>query len=449
MGIIVVVPGVLAAWMALTKSPLQAFLYVYLPTLFFLPDYYRWIAPGMPDPSFHHTAALAILFAWMSKGGSARWQTSLTDVIVYAYVAVVAYSEYAAAGYSEAQNLMFDAFAGTLVPYILAKGLLRTPEAILRFVKMFCWVIFLVAVTAIYEFRFGRCPYVIFLGPFFPGQGGWVTTLRWGFARTAGPYGHAIICGAILLTAFRLQRWLQKEGFWENAKKAKRITWGIVLGSAMTMCRGPWIGGVVGSIPTFIGFAKNRKKVTIIALTLLIGIGTPAWVAFQAYTAVGRAGATSDTQETAAYRKELMDKYTEIALEKSAFGWGRNTWPKIPGMPSIDNHYLLLALMHGCIALLLFWLIFLWLALRLGIRGANLPRSSPHGTLCFSLLSFYIAMFITIATVFLGGQSNQMFFLITGLAEAVVLLRGMDFRGDAPTLATERSHGLRFRRVLT
>ena len=57
---LVLVPGIWALIIAISKSPQQAFLLVYIPVLFCLPDYYRWYAPGLPDASFSHSAILAI-----------------------------------------------------------------------------------------------------------------------------------------------------------------------------------------------------------------------------------------------------------------------------------------------------------------------------------------------------------------------------------------------------
>jgi hypothetical protein len=56
LSIIAGIPGVFALLIALNRSSATAFLNVYIPVLFLLPTYYRWYAPGLPDPSFHHAA---------------------------------------------------------------------------------------------------------------------------------------------------------------------------------------------------------------------------------------------------------------------------------------------------------------------------------------------------------------------------------------------------------
>lgn len=74
-------------------------------------------------------------------------------------------------------------------------------------------------------------------------------------------------------------------------------------------------------------------------------------------------------------------------------------------MPSIDNYYLLLALMHGVIALGFLRLIFLVMMLRLFLHSMLAPPAEPRGSnLGFTLLGIYAATGFSIATVYMGGQ---------------------------------------------
>ena len=267
---------------------------------------------------------------------------------------------------------------------------------------------------SVYQFKMGTNPFQTLLARFFPGQGGWVTTFRYGFARIAGPYGHAILAGVIFAVAYRMQRWLQWNECWRGHLKwlpmdaGSFVTYAIIGGSVMTLCRGPWIGAFCGMVASLIGRAIDRRRALTITLVLLITIGTPGYLKFKAYVSVGRAGAKTVAQESAAYRKELLDKYIAIAEQRAAFGWGLTGWPKLPGMPSIDNYYLLISLMHGVTALGLLLAIFIWLIVRLGRYGAARPSSSPSGSLAFSLLGAYLAVMVSIATVYLGiGEADH------------------------------------------
>jgi hypothetical protein len=344
----------------------------------------------------------------------------------------MAYSEFINTNYSDSQNLMFDCVANIIAPYVLAKALVEPQGLRVEFARKFCALMAAVAVVSVFEFRMGSNPAQMILSRFFPGQTGWVTTFRYGFARIAGPYGHAILAGVIFAVAYRVQRWLEWNGYWEGRMKwlpikpARFLTYAIAAGSFMTLCRGPWIGEFFGMIAILLGRAANRARALTITLVLVFAVGTPAYLAFKSYVSVGRAGAKSVSQETAAYRKELLDKYIAIAQEHAAFGWGRNGWPKVPGMPSIDNYYLLLSLMHGVTALALLLSIFIWMIARLGRYGWARPWSSPGGSLAFSLLGGYLAVMVSIATVYLGMQAVQVLFLMTGWAEGLVLSRSVD-----------------------
>ena len=440
MQILALIPLIVAGIVAFGRSPERAFLNVYLPVLLFLPDYYRWSAPGLPDPSFSQSAILPVAFAAILRYGS-RWRFTFTDFLVFGFAFSIGYSELVNAGYSEAQNLMFDVLAWIVLPYAATKLLVEPLGLSTEFGRRIVQCLFLLSIISVFEFRFGMTPFRIVLDRFFPGQGlGWVTTFRWGFARVAGPYGHAILAGIIFLAAYRVHRWLEWSNSWEptfkwlpGVSKSRVITATLIAGVIMTMVRGPWIGGFLGAGIAMIGRAKNRRKAAMIAAIAICAIGIPAGAVLFSYASVGRANATTVAQESAAYRKELIDKYVDIAMERSLLGWGRNTWPKVDGMPSIDNYYLLLALMHGVTAVVFMLAIFLYMMGRLGARGLRGdPAAGPRGSsLEFTLLSVYALIAFSIATVYMGGQVMPLFAIVTGWSEGLLL--------SAPKTTTERA----------
>ena len=458
MEILALIPGIFAAFVAFFRSPQRAFLDVYLPVLLLLPEYYRWSAPGLPDPTFSQAAVLPVAAAFFVRGFSSRWRFSFADILVFGFAFCVGYSEYLNAGYKEAQNLMFDMLAWVISPYVLAKGLIEPGGLRVEFAKRLVMLLAVVSIIGVYEFRIGATPYRLALDRFFPWQGlGWVTTFRWGFARIAGPYGHAILAGVMLVTGFRIQRWLEWSGVWEPKfrrfsahpfSKARMLTLALLGGVFMTLTRGPWIGAFLAAGATAIGRAKNQRRAAGIAATAVLLVGAPTFVALWSYASVGRENARTVAQESAAYRKELIDQYVEIAIEKSVWGWGRNTWPKVSGMPSIDNYYLLLSLMHGLMALAFLLGIFLFMSVQLFLRGMSTPPAQPPGSsLAFTLLGIYFAIGFSIATVYMGNQVIPLFFMITGWSEGYLLSR-RESVGEAPARAMALPM-FRFRRVLT
>ncbi len=457
MEIVALIPGVIAAWVAFRASAQRALLDVYLPVLALLPEYYRWIAPGLPDPTFSMAAILPIGVAWALRRPR-EWRFSLTDGLVFGYAFCVAFSELLNEGYENAQNLVFEVLCYVLLPYGLAKAVIEPGGLRIAFARRLVWLLFLVSVVSVYEFRMAATPWRIVFDPLFPGfADGWVTTFRWGFARVAGPYGHAILAGVILVIGFRLQRWLEGVGAWEprfrrghlfgRVSKAQVITLGLLGGVLMTMVRGPWIGAALAAFVSSIGNRRDKWRAVGLTAAAAVLIGIPVALQAWAYVSVGRINAVSVSQESAAYRKELIDKYVDIALARSVWGWGRNSWPRVESMPSIDNHFLLLALMHGVLALGFLLAIFGWMMMRLFLAGMREPPAAVAGaSFPFAMLGIFVAVFFSIATVYMGQQVVPLFFLITGWSEGA-LLRGMASDAVAEP-ATTAAAPYRFQRVL-
>lgn len=431
--IVALIPGLVALVWAIRKGPERAFLDVYLFVLLCLPSYYRWKAPGLPDPNFQQ-AAIFPIFALATLKLLRTWRFTATDALVGAFAFACAYSEYRAAGYAEAQNLVAEVVLSVIMPYMLAKGFIEPQGMRVAIAKRYALLLAGVAVFSVWEFKMGYSVYQHFLSRIFPWQGmGWVTTFRWGFARIAGPFAHAILAGLVFATGYRIARWLEWGGhqerkfkFWANhpLTKGRIITLAVFGGVVMSLCRGPWLGAILGALLVWIGKQRNRWAAVAAFVALGVFVAFPAAMALKSYASVERSEAASASQETAAYRKKLLDEYVQIALEHAAFGWGRNTWPKVLGMPSIDNNYLLLALMHGLIALGAFVSIMLWVGLRLFMASMSRPPPRPFGSdFGFTLLGVYGVYALTVLTVYMGEQTLPIFFLFTGWAEGYLLLR--------------------------
>ncbi len=422
---IVYLASIAAVMVSLRASPGRALLSVYMPVLLLIPNAFRAITPGIPDPNFNQAVILPILLFAVLRYGH-RWRPSVTDLLVIALALLVGTSEYVAAGYDEAQNLIFDMLASVLAPYAVARLCVATEDMDVALAKRTVILVFAVAVVGVFEFRFGWNPFIALIGKFFPGQGsGWVTTFRYGVARVAGPYSHAILAGIVMALAYRLARWLQWGGHWQERfarlqwlpwSKAQVICATLLAGSVMTIARGPWLGALVGALPSMVGRARNRRRVLSVAAVLLLVVGPLGWVAMNAYLDVRPGAEMTMSQESALYRKVLVEKYVDIAVQHAALGWGRVTWPKVPGMSSIDNYFLLLVLMHGFIALGVLIALFVWQGLRLMRRGMSEPREA--NSLAFTFVGMLLVVLVSVVTVYLGEQVLPILFLVFGWSEA-------------------------------
>jgi len=440
-----------------SKSYKHAFLYVYLPILICLPSWTRWNIDGLPDPTFQQAALLPIAAVSFFRG---KHHLAGADYLVIGFVAVTGLSEYLNSGYSNAQNLMFDMIFSGLVPYLLCKEITADPNLRLRFVKMFVLSACAVLVPALFELKFAYNPYRLVLDPFFPGQGdGWVTTFRYGLPRVAGPYGHAILAGIMFLIALRLQCWLSISGLWRariwqkrlgRFKLSSMLTFATFLELCITFVKGPQIGAFMAWLLSSVSRSKrpraNFKKLFI----ALLVTGIPVLIWFYSWVSVGRAGSVTDNQETAAYRKELIDKYSIIVWQHAWSGWGLDTWPKVPGFPSIDNHYLLLALEHGLPALILFVSLIAFISIKLFRAGIALTRHDQvNASLCFTLVSIFAGLAFALATAYMGENVFPVFFALSGFSSALLTVPS---RAPRKAVVLKRASpeitGARFRRVL-
>ena len=447
--------GVLAGLVAVVRhAPGKALVWLYVPILLVVPDTFHAITPGLPDPSTNVAVMIPIFFATLVAYGR-YWRPSVADLLVVAIASLMTYSEYEAAGYSEAQNLLSGTLFQIVAPYLVARLAIEREGLHVELAKRIVIIMFGIALIGLFEFKFGWNPFLVLPQPIFRGQGmGWVTTFRYGFARVAGPYAHCILAGMMMIMAYRLNRWLEWGGHWEQRfeafpwlpfSKGRLITLGLLIGSITTIARGPWLGGLAGALFVNAGRHPKRKLAFMLVLGGIALVALPGYLGFQAYLDVQPGAEMTLSQETAMYRKVLFEKYYAIALEHAWLGWGRNTWPKVAGMGSIDNYYLLLSLMHGVLTMALLVALMAWMSVRLFRKGMSEPPEV--NSLAFTFLGIIIAIFISLVTVYLGENVVPAFFLMLGWAEAYIHGRG----GAGISGATEfvqPARGFRFRRVI-
>lgn len=447
--------GALAGFYATSRmSPGKALLWLYIPVLLIFPDTFHAITPGLPDPSLNVAVMMPLFFYTLSRYGR-FWRPSVADVLVISIACAMGYSEYLAAGYSEAQNLLAGTLFQIIGPYMVARLVVDREGLHVALARKIVIILFGIALIGLFEFRFGWNPFLVLPEKIFRGQGlGWVTTFRHGFARVAGPYAHCILAGMMMMMGYRLHRWLEWNGHWEPnfrklpsspLSKAQIITIGLFLGMVTTIARGPWLGGILAAIIMFAAGRKNRKKALIMTLSLLVIVAVPGYIAFQSYLDVKPGAVMTMSQETAMYRKVLFEKYYSIAVDHAWFGWGRNTWPRIPGMPSIDNYYLLLSLMHGVFTTVLFLSLLLWMTARLFMKGLKEP-DGMH-SLAFTFMAIIVGFVVSIVTVYLGENVVPALFLLLGWAEGYMHGRGVvDEKNGAETQLVKAP--FRFKRVI-
>ena len=433
---IVLLPGIIALWIAARHSLAAALIGVYLPVLLLIPDYFRMPIDNFPDLGFGQATILPIGIgvAWMALFRR-EWRFSALDFFLFAFVAWQFISDLYNVGYQDAQNLLFDVVTLAVFPYMAGKALIEPAGMRAQFARRFVWILFIVCIVSIYEFRMGGNLFRPFVLPFFPLQeSGWFTQIRLGFVRTAGPYGHAILMSALLTIGYLLCRWLANTAQWEKKfegigsilpfTKAQILGVGLIGGMIMTLSRGPWLGAGCGVILAAIGNSADRRRSLKRAILILVGGGLLLYTAGTQYIRDVAPTGVLEEQASAAYRAALLEQYNTIAMEHPIMGWGRGNWPEVPGMKSIDNNYLLIALGSGLVGTALFALILLVAAWRLFASGffiENMERTER--SFRFTMLGVIVATAVSLSAVFLGSQLYPLLFLFLGWSEAVVLVQ--------------------------
>jgi hypothetical protein len=432
--LIVLVPALIAWWVAARQSLEAAFLGVYLPVILMLPNYFTWQIDHFPDPCFH-ACIMPIGLALCWKAFIRReWQISLLDFAVVAYLSWQIVCEMYNVGLTTMPDLLWDLANLAVFPYMAAKTLIEQKGLRAAFARRWVMCILIVCAISVYEFRLGISLIREALLPLFPKENGtWVTQLRWGFGRIAGPYGHAISMAVVVGIAILLHRWLTREGLWEKnfkltgalpLSKPQIISFGLVAGILMTISRGPWIGAVCGAVLASVGLRDDRRRALTRALLILAVSGVVLYVGGKAYLSGANAFEGVEEQASAAYRAILIDQYEDIVMISPIFGWGRANWPVVQGMLSIDNNYLFVALGTGLVGLGLLVVMFLSELWRIFASGYFKDDLTPGERMFrFTLVGILVSIAISTGTTYISAHLYPIFFMLLGWSEACVITR--------------------------
>ena len=446
-------PALVALIVCLRRGPAYAFLNVYLPVLLLLPDECRMPISGQLN--FAESAIIPIAWLYIWNEGR-NWEWTFTDFLVLAFASLVSFSEYMNTEYWLAQHLALSMITTVVLPYVVAKGLIVRERMGVEIAKRITVLATFVAIVSVYQFRMTANPFINFVSHFFP-RFDTGASFRYGFARISGPWTHPILAGVILAFAYRTARWLEWTDSWSgnvpfltfsldstpktsgnrrlvSISKVRFCELALVVGSLMTISRGPWLGAAMAAVFIMLVRLRHRTYVTVLAFFAAIIVAVPIYYASDSYVSVKSFNGSNEARESAAYRREMIEQYVAVAEERPEWGWGSNVdgkglYPRVENMDSIDNHYLLLALQSGMYSLASMVLLLLWVPARLlGFELRN-SRDDPATSLAATLMGAFVLFAISISTAWLGAQTQPLLFIIAGWSEALLL---------APSLMTAR-----------
>jgi hypothetical protein len=476
MDLIILIPAV-ACWVALARGTVRsAFLNVYIPVVLLLPQYFTLRFPHLPPLSFADAAILPLFLAICLKEVR-RWRFSWMDLLVVLFAFSVALSEglstaladgtwrrlFLAGGahvdtnFANGGLMLFAEITTVVVPYMLGKLLIEQggandEPARVPLARRMVVLLAVVSGISVIDFVTGRSTWqAVFVRLFAGAASNWPQQMRWGFGRIAGPFGHAILAGTVLLMGLIYCLWLRSYvPEWGTRRVIGGlpltirglVLWAIVGGLLMTQSRGPWVGAGLALLLVALMQRYTTWKAAalfgLVAGVFFIG----AYIYGKQYTDVQRSEAANDEQRNAIYRRELLDSYKPIIKERKAFGWGITTYPAMNGQTSIDNEYLRLAVTQGFVGLGLFVAIGAGSIFRL-LKLATRPIPFEDRALIVAHLAALIGVMTTITTVFLGEQAIVLFFLVVGWGQ------GMNPQSVGEAVLQRRIPQYQFERVLT
>jgi hypothetical protein len=412
-----VMPAVIAAIMLTMMSVEKVFCRLALPVLVLVPTYYYLNLPALPDLNFFHFAIIPIFTWWLFKLVREH-HFSTMDFLLILYVGLSLLSEFVNMGAKDGINLVINRCFQVVMPYLLIKHFFRDPQTRIAILKTFALLGAVVAVLSLMQFKFD-ISLVDPLAFIWPEKLTWVSQARWGYVRVIATFTHAIMAGLMWAFFAFFALWLQRRKLWGNDLVGWMIVFWNVAGMFMTISRGPMLGFFFGLGIFAIGLSINRSQYFIIGLLLAVLVIPPMALQFKSYVSINRFDAKTETQENAIYRWELLENYIDVIKEEPWLGYGIGNRPVVNNQDSVDNQFLYIGLLHGALVMGLFILMNLYACLRLGLYALQRPIESGDGQLAWLLVGCNATWLVTLATVWMGGQTEQMVFMLLAMAEAL------------------------------
>ena len=428
---LVLIPALIAIAMFNGLSAAKVVVRLYLPCLLLVPLYLQFKLGGL---SLDVTSLVALFLATVGIYASfSTLRFTLLDAFVIANGLSAFYTDVHRHDLKVGAYSFCTTVLNTVCPYIIGRTLIEQAGMRKRFAKTLVICLAAIAFLSVFEYRMEKNMFQDMAEALMHAPSGWIRQSRWGFGRIAGPYGHAIIAGMVFTTGLFVQLWLMATKSWDTFKfltflrsrrKPLYLTLAIVLGLFMTQSRGPWIGCGFGLIVSSAGFARNRRRAVIIAISLLTIAFVFTSITLNKYTDVETAKVTDQDQQNASYRRDLLKTYQPMIEQGGLWGWGtpgdlgNGTAGYSKYQTSIDNEYLRLAVAQGYVGVMLFVAMILLTILHLVKLCVSLSNRDDV-LFVYCLLGSVLAMAFTLTTVYLGNPMLQIVYLFLGWSMSV------------------------------
>lgn len=416
---LVLLPALAAFLLAARRGFRASFVWVAIPCLLLLPAYYQWKLPGIPEISFWNLSFVVATCALFGGRDRSLYRFHWVDLVAVLLVLLCVHSEYSHKGFADARKVWALHMMGTIAPYLIGRAIARHDGLLVGTITVVAVVGAFIGLVAPYEARMGANPFDFLRGRW-PQSVPWDGALyRSGLRRVAGPFAHPICHGFFFSMTLPLVWWLMDTRLLAARRWRRLLPLGHVVGLLLSLSRGPILGAMIAVGVMRAGW--SRRRMLILAAVTVFGLIGLVVVAdtLAGYASVGRGGAMSESQETAAYRWEMLENYLEVVRESPVIGFGKNQLPIVKGLKSIDNQYLFLTLQHGLPAAFAFLAMMVLPCLLLVPGLLRTAAEGTHARLGWALLGALLGAITTQVTVFAGTQTEQVLFLLCGIAVTV------------------------------
>ena len=418
MGAITILPALFTAIATVTVGFREALVYVGLPALVLLPNYYTWSLPGLPDARFRNYLLLVLGIALVASRDRSLYRFHPVDLVPLAFLLTTAMSQGQAESLGAMRHQVASGAMLLIAPWVLGRAAANHSGLLCGIVRCLLLCGAFIGLVAPFEARFGRNPFD-FLRGIWGHDVPWDGALyRLGLRRTAGPLAHPICLGFFYTMIIPAGYWLVRVRMINRAFGISCLAL-CALGLFLTISRGPIISMMLVIVLLWLTALAHRPHYRSAALVLLVVATVGCGAALFAYASIGRQEAASPAQESAAYRLDMIENYMPLLSERPWLGFGKDLIPVVDGQKSIDNQFLLVALQHGVPAGILSLLVVLFPTLMLmqGLRREGGPEALRSGARV--LIAILLAAVITQLTVFSGPQTTQILLIFAGAAATV------------------------------
>jgi O-Antigen ligase len=432
---LVLVPCLICLFLIMRGRMSSALLSVYLPTLFLLPVEYTIRIPHFPELGISQVCVIPLgivgIIRLMQRGSLKLMDFLVTSFLVSLSITEVLREQVTKDGIF----LAIISFISMLLPYAVGRTMIE-PENRFITVRRIVLLALLLGVPGLFEWRMARNFYAP-LGTFFGASLSPVIQLRGGHGRFSASFMDSELAGTGIAIAVVLNGWLAflwRKKLWPNPdvpfawlEKSHMAEILLLTYVLLTQSRGPQIALVAGylilQIPRF-----NKTRVASVAVAILLAIGAAAaYQYFDHLTSVPDTNDVRDEQQgSALYRRRMIELFQPILEQGGWLGWGYKSFPHAQGLgnldngvQSVDNEFLYVYLGQGRLGFFLFFLIAVE-SLRTAMVSSWRLDGREDRAFAFAMLASLAVLWISLVTVYMGGQLPQIAFLLIGWGQSIV-----------------------------